>query len=240
MKRTLALFTVLLTVLSSCHFLEGHRIKGDGNITSSTHTVTGFDGIDVGGAMDIYLTQGSDYSVRIVADENLHEYIEVRKEGSKLHIQPANNTNLDATGKIKVYVTAPVFNKIEVSGACNIQSETKLSSDDDIDINLSGASNADLEVNSPSIKVEASGASDVSLRGETKDLAIDGSGSTNVKAFELLSENADVEISGAGDVEVYASVKLKAHSSGASNIRYKGNPAVESHKSGAGSIRKVN
>ena len=31
---------------------------------------------------------------------------------------------------------------------------------------------------------------------------------TDVKCFELMAENVDVDISGAGDAEVFASVKL--------------------------------
>src|ERR1700754_3459954 len=129
--------------------------------------------------------------------------------------------------------------KIGASGACNVYSENRLTSDGGMDIDLSGACNANLDVKAPNVEVEASGASEVSLKGETQNLSINGSGSTNVKAFELLSENGDVEISGSSDVEIYASVKLNAHTSGASSIRYKGNAKVETDMSGASSVKKV-
>jgi hypothetical protein len=49
-----------------------------------------------------------------------------------------------------------------------------------------------------------------------------------------------VHISGAGDAEVFASVKLDAHVTGAGDIRYKGNPPQVIHNtSGAGSIQKA-
>ncbi|HTD93286.1 MAG TPA: DUF2807 domain-containing protein, partial [Chitinophagaceae bacterium] len=89
------------------------------------------------------------------------------------------------------------------------------------------------------ISVDASGACSIKIKGQTKDFRVDGSGSINVRAFELLSENSDIDISGACDVEVYASVKLTAGASGSSDIKYKGNGSVSTDISGAGSVKKV-
>ena len=239
MKRTWAIFAGLLILLSSCHYFEGERVKGDGNVTTETLPITDFKGVDVGGAIDLYLTQGDTYSVKVVTDQNLHQYIEVKKDGSVLRVHPTRNTNLDATGKIKVYVTAPSFASIEASGACTVTSETKLTSQAGIDVDLTGASKAELDLNAPNVGIEASGASGVSLKGETKNLSVNGSGSSSIKAFELLSETADVDISGASDADVYASVKLNGQSSGASTIRYKGNAQATVDKSGAGTVKKV-
>lgn len=239
MKRTWIFLAGLLFGLSSCHYLEGERVNGDGNITSVTHAISDFKGVDVGGAIELILSQGDSFSVKVVTDQNLHQHLEVTKDGSTLRVHPANHTNLDPTGKIKVYVTAPLLTKIEASGACNVVTETRLTSGEGIDIDLSGACNANLDLKTPNLEVGASGASEISLKGETKNLNIDGSGSTNIKAFDLLSENADVEISGSGDVELYASVKINAHTSGASSIRYKGNATVDIDKSGASSVKKV-
>ena len=43
--------------------------------------------MDVGGNIDLYVKQDSNRSVRIEADENLMQYIEVKMEGDKLVIQ---------------------------------------------------------------------------------------------------------------------------------------------------------
>ncbi|PZR25840.1 MAG: hypothetical protein DI535_16825 [Citrobacter freundii] len=238
MKRTWALFAGLMILLSSCHYFEGKRVKGDGNVTTNTHPITDFKGVDVSGAIDLYLIQGDTYAVKVVTDQNLQQYIEVRKDGSVLRVHPTNNTNLDATGKVKVYVTAPSFVSIEVSGASTVTSETKLTSQAKIDVDLTGASNADLDLNAPNIEIEASGASEASVKGETKNLSVNGSGSSSINAFELLSETADIDISGASDVSVYASVKINGQTSGASTIRYKGNAQANIDKSGAGSVKK--
>ena len=65
-----------------------------------------------------------------------------------------------------------------------------------------------LELKAPKIDAELSGAGSIILKGETKDFSVDGSGSTDIKCFELMAENTQVELSGAGDAQVFASVKL--------------------------------
>ena len=104
---------------------------------------------------------------------------------------------------------------------------------------MSGACNADFGIKAPSVKVILSGACAVKLNGETKDFSVEGSGSTTVDCFDLLSENANIDLSGAGNANVYASVKLDASASGSTDIRYKGSPAVNSSVSGAGSVKKA-
>jgi hypothetical protein len=230
-----------LVILSSCHYFHGERIEGNGTIKKENRTAGEFTRIQVSGAIDLYIKQEAASSVNIETDENLLPYIEVRNEGGTLYISPKDNSNLDPTQSVKVYVSAPVLKKLHASGACKIVSEGLISSDDVIDVGLSGASDAGLELKSPKVSVDVSGASTITLKGTTKDLSIEGTGASHIKAFDLLSENADVSVSGATSAEVSASVSLNhPEASGASDIRYKGNASVSSpNESGASSIKKV-
>ena len=104
---------------------------------------------------------------------------------------------------------------------------------------MSGASNAKLEFNAPRISVDLSGASDLTIRGKTRDFEAEASGASEIKCFDLLTENTDVEANGASSVEVYASVRLAGHASGASHIRYKGNAIPNISSSGASGVNKI-
>jgi hypothetical protein len=75
--------------------------------------------------------------------------------------------------------------------------------------------------------------------GETKDFRVDCSGASKAKCFELLTETTYVDLSGASDAQVFASIKIDAHISGAADLKYKGNATVTQDVSGAGSIKKV-
>ena len=65
------------------------------------------------------------------------------------------------------------------------------------------------------------------------------SGSGDIKGFDLVADHADVEVSGAGLVELTVNKKLDVRVSGSGDVRYKGNASVSRNISGAGSVEKV-
>jgi uncharacterized protein YjbI with pentapeptide repeats len=230
--------SVLAIILSSCHFMN-HRIRGNGNVITQDRNIGSFDGIDVSSAFTVMITQDSACTVKVEADENLQEFIEVSVSGNTLHISQRRNTSLQSTRDMKIYVSAPTYAQIHVSGACNIIGQNKITNSKMVDVDLSGASNVTLDVTTPSVELEMSGASNANLKGETKDFKVISSGASKVKAFELLSENTNVDVSGAGHAEVFGSVTINADASGASNIQYRGKGNLIAHNSGAGSVNKA-
>ncbi len=231
-----AAITVLL--FSSCDEITGERIRGNGNVISQARSQTNFTGVEVSDAIHVYVKTDSAFSVKVEADENLQQHIIITEVNGVLRIREEDGTNLNATGKIKVYVSAPSIKSLDASGASKIISENELTTDA-IDIDVTGASSAELELKTPKVSASMSGASHITLFGKTKDLIIKGSGASDANCYELLSENADVDLSGASNAEVFASVKLNAEASGASDVRYKGSAVASQRTSGAGSVKKV-
>jgi len=228
-----------LVLFSSCREIFAKRIRGNGRISTQTHSVNQFTSIEVSGNIDVYAKQDSATSVKVDADENLQEYVDIYNDGSVLRIRPKEGYNLRPSRQIKVYVSNPSYSKFGASGACDIFSEGKITSSSEISFDLSGSCNATMELNAPKISSDLSGACGLKLKGETKDFSVHGSGSTDIKCMDLIAENVEVDISGAGDAEVYASTKLNVEVSGAGDVKYKGNAAVNERRSGAGSIRKI-
>ncbi len=239
MKRFIVLSVLLIAGLASCRYFSGKRIRGNGNVISQQREHSGFTAVDVSSAIHLYVKQDSVFWVKVETDDNLQEYIRIRTDNGTLYNKQEDNTNLDATGKISVYVSAPAFQHLEASGACEIHGENIISSDKTITLQVTGASGAELHLKSPAISAEMTGASKLRLSGQTKDLSIDGTGASHARCFDLLSENATVDLSGASDAEVFASVKLDVDASGASGIKYKGEPVVSQRLSGAASVRKA-
>jgi hypothetical protein len=225
-------------VFSSCHF-SSNGIKGNGNLKTESRNVTGFSGVNVSGSTDVYVKQDSVFSVRVEAEENLLKYIITETKSNILYIHQEDGTSLSTSKPIKVYVSGPSFNNFGASGACNIYSENKISSADAIIISLSGSSDVKMELKAPAVDANLAGSGTIALKGETKELKIDGSGSTDIKCFDMLTENTSVSLSGSANAEVFASVKLEVHASGSADIKYKGNCAVSQDINGAGSVKKV-
>ncbi len=227
--------------LGSCRHFWGKRVSGNGNIQTQDRSVGSFKSVEVGGSAKVLVSQGDQNSVKIEADENLLQFIDVYKEGDKVIVREKPGYNLQPTKDIKIYVTAPVYSRIEASGACDIIGQTKISNPEDLHMHVSGSGDIRMEVDAPRLRSSISGSGSIFLKGETKEVELDLSGSGHAHCFELLSENTSVTISGAGSAEVYASVKLSANVSGMGNVSYKGNATdVTQHVSGSGSVNKMN
>jgi len=239
MRQIFIVGAAALLLLSSCRQIFAKRVRGNGNITTQTRSAGDFNSIDVSGSIDVYVRQDSSSSIKVEADDNLQQYVETFRDGNVLRIKTEEGYNLRASRQIKVYVSSAMFKRFEASGACNIYSEGKINSTSDIEVDLSGSCDATLELSAPKITADVSGACSVKLKGDTKEFRVQGSGSTDIKCFDLVADNVNLDISGAGDAKVYANVKLSGDISGAASVNYKGAGQTDIHTSGATSVRKV-
>jgi hypothetical protein len=241
MKKHVWFLLALSLVVGSCRHFLGKRVHGNGSIRTEERNVDNFKSLDISLAAKVYVSQGDQHSVKIEADDNLLPYINVSQEGDQVIVKGRKGFNLISTHDIKVYVTAPVFSKIESSGACDIIGQTKIVNPEELELSSSGVGDIKMEVDAPQLTAQISGTGSIDLKGQTKDLSIEMSGVGHAHCYDLLAENTTVTISGVGSAEVYASVKLEAEVSGAGNVSYKGNATnVSQHVSGAGSVNKTN
>jgi hypothetical protein len=228
------LFTVII-LLASCSVL-GER--GNGNVVKQERKVSSFNAIEVSGAFDVYLSQGSAQSVIVEADENLMPLIRTEVVGSTLKID--NKKPIHDSKSLKVYITVTDLTKIELSGAVDLQTQNKLTLTG-LEIEISGATDATLDLAVQKLEVSSSGGSKLKFSGMANKVDMDVSGAVDIHAFDLLAEIVSLSISGAGDAEINVTKELYADISGAGTVRYKGEPAkVDSNVSGAGSIKKAN
>lgn len=235
-----ALAILFLMTVSSCYYLGGRRVKGNGNITTETRSVSEFDKVEVSGAVELYVSGGESQPVKIETDENLIKYVEVEQHGGTLEIRTRKGYNLRPTHKLIVRVSSPNYSEISVSGASNIVGQNKIIARQRLEMQVSGAGDINADVDAPELKSSISGSGNVNLKGQVRDLELDISGAGDAKCYDMKAENTRVQISGAGSAEVYASVSLDAQVSGAGGVNYRGGATkVSQHVSGAGSVKKV-
>ena len=136
-------FFVLLFVFFSCVFISP-SIQGNGNVTEENRKTGDFERIEVSRGINVYISQGENIRVKVVADENLMDIIETFNEGDKLIVTAKQNIQ-HAKSK-KVFVTAPKITQIKSSSGSNIFSETKIISKD-LELSTSSGSNMSLQTN---------------------------------------------------------------------------------------------
>jgi hypothetical protein len=168
------------------------RVRGSGNIITKRNE-SGFNQLCIGISM-LYKTRPTT-SVKVEADDNIVEYIEVHTDGSTLEIYTEGHIRLRPTHKIKVYVSNREYKELQVSGASSIRSENEITSPDALHVDISGASEGRLEVNAPKVSVNLTGKQS-NIKGKTKDFEGGASGASEIRCFDLLSENAEVDAVG--------------------------------------------
>lgn len=238
--KLLSCILVLSFFISSCSWVNGEKIRGNGNISAQKRAVSNFTGVDVSGALDIVVTQDSAFSVRVEADDNLHQYLKTEIVGSVLKVYAEEGYDLDGTKDIIIHVSAPSYLVFEASGASSITAANRISNKQRISLNASGASSIEMEVDTPEVFTDLTGASDVILGGQAKTHTGEASGASTIKAYDLMTEISDIEVSGASHAQVFASITLTANASGASDVKFKGTPTLSSNVSGASDISKAN
>ena len=234
----LGLGIALSLFLLSCNFQFDNfgGTKGSGTVVKEVRTVKSFNSIEAGSAFNITIIKGDVQELVIETDDNLMEKITSKVKDGELTLSTKGNINNPT--KMKVTITIPELKEIDLSGACDLISESRFENDK-MEIELSGASEAELKVKCENLDIDVSGASKLKVTGFAETQKIEASGASKVNAFELESNVAIVNCSGASSVRVYAKETLNGDASGASNIYYKGNPKkVIVDTSGAASISR--
>jgi hypothetical protein len=235
------LFSFLcLASLDSLHAQEKLIIK---YANAQERNVSGYNRIEVGGAIDLYLSPGERETVVVsAADPSVRDRILTRVTNGKLEIRYDTKTkgiSWTSNVKLKAYVSFRTLTGIQASGASDVFVNGIIRADR-LDIGISGASDFKGAVMVKELVLSQSGASDAEISGEAVKFRADISGACNLKAYGLTAETAEISASGASNARVNVTRQLDAKASGASDLYYKGAPANTNFDSkGASSVRKV-
>lgn len=231
---------LFLGTLTSCEKDEWFCIEGNGDIDTEYRSVTSFTKVELDFDAEVYISQGSNREVRIVASDNLFDYIETDVKGSKLSLDVQGGRCIDEDhGDIKIYITNPDYTALEISGSGEIKNHTPLNLND-LDIDVNGSGDVELDgLNLDDYEIRISGSGEVTLSGSNADNGvIDVSGSGDVDLSDLTTDDVTIDISGSGNVEVDVVNQLNADITGSGDVKYSGNPSMNTNITGSGSIKK--
>jgi len=221
----------------------GYAIGGaSGPVVNEDRRVSEFDKVRVSGGGTLIITSGEQPGLRIEGRRDALDRIRVEVEGDTLSIGERWDWLRFGPfwdmGEITYYLSAPTLVSVELSGAVGVRNEAWLKGDV-LDLDCSGSSVVDLDVELQTLNIRASGSSDITLRGSTAELSLHASGSTRVGARDLVAGTVTVDCSGSSDIVVNATERLSIDASGSSDISYLGDPAVESDISGSGGLERL-
>jgi hypothetical protein len=229
---------ILLTAFLSLPTLAQKTVY-DAN--AEVRTVSGFKGVHVSSAIDLYISQGSSEAVAVSAREvKTRDRIKTEVKDGILYISfDSKGWNWNKNDqRMNAYVTVKEISRLEATGASDVHVSGTLKTEN-LKLSVSGATDFDGMVEVTNLQVQGSGASDVKISGSATNANIEMSGASDFKGYDFKVDYCKAEISGAGELEVTVNKELDAQASGASKIKYKGDATVKrSEANGASSIKK--
>lgn len=231
---SLAVFTIALLMTDAP--LMAQQLRGNGNMQTQDRNVSDFEGIDVSGGFTVEVTQGNKESLRLEAEENLLSNIKTEVRNGVLHIY--NEDGVTTNKGMKAYITMRELNSMDISGGVKVIGKSAFRTDA-LKLDMSGASNVKLDINTKELKADMSGASKIELAGKADEVDMNMSGASKVEAADLQAKNVKVEASGASKVKVHATESLDIDASGATSVYYKGSPRITAETSSAARVSKL-
>ncbi|NVB38618.1 DUF2807 domain-containing protein [Pseudenhygromyxa sp. WMMC2535] len=207
---------MVLTASTALAAVTGCTLRGSGSAGSELRELDDFDRIDIGGAftLTVHVDPDAAPKVELRGDDNILPSILTKVQGSELDIG-FENMIVNPKLPLEVEVWVPALQAIDASGASTIHVEGIAGERFDLDL---------------------SGSAEVALAGAVERLDVDISGSAELAARTLVAERVEVELSGSGEAEVFASERLDADISGSAEVTYWGDPEVEKDISGSGKV----
>ena len=235
------LFIILITSVLDIFAQQPTGIIYDDNV--QVRKVPNFKSIKVSSAIDLYLTQSNSTKVAVSAtNEEIRDHIITEVQDGTLIISMGNNGNWMSwkkwgNYKTKAYVSVDELYSITATGAADIHIVNTLEQPK-LRINLTGASDVKGEVQLGTLSISCTGASAMELSGKVEDLVVKMTGASDAKLYGLSVKGADINSTGASNVQVNVSELLKVRATGASNVYYKGSPTKDINTTGASNVKR--
>ena len=204
-------------------------------------TVSGFSAIEVQHGIDLYLSQGSQEAIAVsAAKPDFRDKIKCEVREGVLHLWYEDKAlfNNAENKKLKAYITVSTLRRIRASGGSDVYVAGTLKQQD-LELQMSGASEFRGKVSCTDLKIANSGASGLEISGDAQNTTIDLGGASDFKGYDFTTASCDIHATGASDVKITVSRELRVQATGASHIFYRGQ-AVEKnvHVSGASTVRR--
>ncbi len=219
---------------TACSSFDREAVRGSGDVVTRSYEVGDFDRIRVSRALEVSITPGDTYSVKLSADDNIVEHISVDRRGDTLVLDVDDDVSLRrATHHFDI--TMPDLDGVELHGAAGAElSDLTLSGG--LELDLSGASELDgAGIDVDLLRLDLSGASEIRLDGVGEQADVHASGASFVELRDLTVADAKVELHGASKANITATDHLAADLSGISKLRYGGDPELGRIETSGGS-----
>ncbi|WP_153799403.1 head GIN domain-containing protein [Foetidibacter luteolus] len=237
MKKIIALFACIAIATT---VTQAQNLVYDAN--AEVRKVPAFTGVDIGGGINLYLSQGTEQAVAVSAGEEKYTAkikTEVKNGVLKIYVDNGfwNGWNW-GNKKLRAYVTVTELKSLDGGGGSIIKAADPIKTSE-LSVDMSGGSIIEGKFTGTTLNIELSGGSIAKVEGSYDVANIEASGGSIFKDYDITVNTCRVDASGGSIVNITINKDLKADASGGSIIHYKGNGVITSvDASGGSSIKK--
>jgi hypothetical protein len=222
-----AIGLVIILAVMSCE-KKNNQVIPSNNITIEFRDITGYTELGVNDAFEVEVNfTDTPKPVEIIANENLHQYIEIVKSSDKLLIGLQNNMSISGASTLKVVLSTGYLTGYTINDASLVQLVDTLLAGQ-VTLNLTGASHLNGPMIVQGLSANLQDASLLNIAGETVDFNLTASGASNISGYSFSCQDLDADLSDASLAELTVNGKINIKASGASILRYKGDGTIES------------
>lgn len=219
---------------------SGSTLPGYENADEMTFPFDGFDELKVEALFDLDVKRGDTYEVRIRGEKEDLDEVYLNQVGDRLEVRFKEDNwkwwKDNQNSRIKLSITMPNLTSLEVAGACN--GEVTGFEEENMDVEILGASDLYMNVIADALDVSIAGASELKLRGTGTRLEADVVGASSLHSLDFKTELVNVEAMGASKAMVYGSKEIEAKAGGVSSIKYSGPGDVNSDSDTMSSVSR--
>ena len=224
--------------MSGTNFVSAQKLKGDGDVTKETRSVSSFEILENDGVVNITLIQADIESVIVEADRNLLPVIITKVKDNTLFISTKEGAEIEKSTKLNVYVSFKDLKKLKLNSVGNLSSQNQLKLNN-LEIENNSVGNIDLNLDCNKLNIESNSVGNTVLTGKVNDFKIELNSVGNLKAFDFVAQTLNIESNAVGNAEVNSQKEISISQNGMGNITYKGDAIVKKlDRSGLGNVRK--
>lgn len=242
MKRYISLVVILSAIFSTTVFAQfGKKIVGNNKYVSICHNVESYNKLLVSHVKSnvVYINKPDSVGfLRIYGEENIVHLLDVSVNKQTLSIKNINMANTEH-GLLMIYVYSSDIQTVDLTGGVIFETK-ELIKQSNIKLAISGDGQIKIpKLECDKLKVSLLGGGDVYIGGQAKDVSYSVVGSGEVRADNLVAQNASAKLIGNGNIGCHVKAVLKATITGVGNIYYKGKPEVKSTIIGTGNLKAL-
>lgn len=237
LKNFLSILTISAVTSFTATSCMINTVASKNEATSTYEVNTSYKSLKVKNAIRVEYRHDID-TLQIIADSSILSKIKVNYDDEGIEIYAS-----DFRRSYSVTAIVPAsknLQSIEIGGASSFTSDGEIKADK-LDIEVSGASHFDANIDCQSLEVSVSGASSAEIGGKAVNANIEVSGASKLSSNGeyLNTDYADVDLSGASTAEIICNKNITGEASGASKLSFRGAAKADVSTSGASkAVRK--